>query len=749
MVEVTCPFKSVDKAVAVSRMAAQNERTPLIRNEDQRGRINSDSVPELYSSYNHNNRDRAIKACVIILIVEALERLAHYSVNANLMLFLTDEPYSWTYFDAMQLMFLYMGFSYMMSVFGGWLGDSVLGRFKILVASFLFYWGGFAFLLLLSIQSKGALDAYPFLRNISIPLPYCELWVQTGNVTEGTAAPPSMMPLSRFENPCALWVYVGLLLIAIGSGMFKANIAPFGADQVLNLGDSATRTFFSWFYWSTNIGALIALGPIAFLQQNFDFFIGYAIPFVIIIFATVLFVVCYPLYSVNPPGVTILSNVMRIVGYAVRKSFQRIFCRSRSPPPRSKGLIDPDHCRPETWIDVAKVRHGGPFHDEIVNNVKIFFSTLFFFFSLVPYWMTYFQMETSFVMQALHMRLDLPYFSSAPTPSNLTPAADVNYDGYYSDPDYKFPASGIPNSFIPTTSLSSSASPPSNSTSPPSYQFPVAALSLFDVVFLIFFLPLMDWIQRSLDRQGKVIPILLRFYLGIFFALLAVLWAGVLESERLKLYWSGCNAGLPPWNFTSDEYNTSCANCINQTIHRNTTYNAADMSVAFQVPQYCFIGISEAFASVAGLEYAYNGAPKCMQGLIMGFFWLFTGIGSLLGSGLAAGLRGVWFHSPSYGLNYDHMDYYYYLLSGILFSSFFFLPWTFVKGASVDERRKLLRRNDACPVIPKVETAQRPQRSRNRVSRSRPSRQEDANYIRVGDNAPSRTNTTGTAPSNA
>ena len=74
-----------------------------------------------------SSRDRAIKACVIILIVEALERLAHYSVNANLMLFLTDEPYSWTYFDAMQLMFLYMGFSYMMSVFGGWLGDSVLG----------------------------------------------------------------------------------------------------------------------------------------------------------------------------------------------------------------------------------------------------------------------------------------------------------------------------------------------------------------------------------------------------------------------------------------------------------------------------------------------------------------------------------------------------------------------------------------------------------------------------------------------
>ena len=75
-------------------------------------------------------------------------------------LFLTDQPYSWTFFYAMQvtsclqtfncnlrqkniilipfgllffpflfqLMFAYMGISYLMSVFGGWLGDCVLGQ---------------------------------------------------------------------------------------------------------------------------------------------------------------------------------------------------------------------------------------------------------------------------------------------------------------------------------------------------------------------------------------------------------------------------------------------------------------------------------------------------------------------------------------------------------------------------------------------------------------------------------------------
>jgi len=275
------------------------------------------------------------------------------------------------------------------------------------------------------------------------------------------------------------------------------------------------------------------------------------------------------------------------------------------------------------------------------------------------------------------------------------------------------------------------------------YQFPVAALTLFDVVFLIAFIPIMDWIQRCLDQTGKVIPILLRFYVGILFALFAVVWAGVLETKRLHVYWDGCVDGqLPPWNFSYSEFNSSCANCINQTIHKNTTYNAADMSVAFQVPQYCFIGISEAFASVAGLEFAYNSAPRCMQGLVMGFFWLFTGVGSLLGSGLAAALRGHWFHyHPSFGLNYDRLDYYYYLLAGILSISFFFFFWAKSHGADVDRKRQYIRRksmssqtgtqyhDDATTYADPPP----PRRTRSRVSRSRPPRPRDDNaaYLRV------------------
>ena len=51
------------------------------------------------------------------------------------------------------------------------------GRFKTLVVAFLFYWGGFAFLLVLSMMSKCARDAYPFLDNLNISLPYCEYYI--------------------------------------------------------------------------------------------------------------------------------------------------------------------------------------------------------------------------------------------------------------------------------------------------------------------------------------------------------------------------------------------------------------------------------------------------------------------------------------------------------------------------------------------------------------------------------------------
>jgi peptide/histidine transporter 3/4 len=41
--------------------------------------------------------------------------------------------------------------------------------------------------------------------------------------------------------------FAGLVFIAIGTGGIKANVGPFGAQQVDNLGPDAVQSFFNWF----------------------------------------------------------------------------------------------------------------------------------------------------------------------------------------------------------------------------------------------------------------------------------------------------------------------------------------------------------------------------------------------------------------------------------------------------------------------------------------------------------------------
>lgn len=57
------------------------------------------------------------------------------------------------------------------------------------------------------------------------------------------------------------------LLLSMGYGFCKPNIAPFGADQMRETGDAHLQRFYLWFYFFTNIGALVAHG-VGFLQTQ-------------------------------------------------------------------------------------------------------------------------------------------------------------------------------------------------------------------------------------------------------------------------------------------------------------------------------------------------------------------------------------------------------------------------------------------------------------------------------------------------
>ncbi|CAM2702093.1 unnamed protein product [Rotaria socialis] len=58
------------------------------------------------------------------------------------------------------------------------------------------------------------------------------------------------------------------------------------------------------------------------------------------------------------------------------------------------------------------------------------------------------------------------------------------------------------------------------------------------------------------------------------------------------------------------------------------TFN--NITVAWQIPSYVFIAISEIFASIAGIEYAFTHAPSSMKSVVMSFFLFTSAIGSAL-----------------------------------------------------------------------------------------------------------------------
>jgi POT family proton-dependent oligopeptide transporter len=66
----------------------------------------------------------------------------------------------------------------------------------------------------------------------------------------------------------------------------------------------------------------------------------------------------------------------------------------------------------------------------------------------------------------------------------------------------------------------------------------------------------------------------------------------------------------------------------------NGVIQGNDIHIASQTGAYMLIGISEIFASVTGLEYAYTKAPPSMKSFVQSMFLLTNAFGSAISEGL-------------------------------------------------------------------------------------------------------------------
>ncbi|XP_031245587.1 solute carrier family 15 member 3 isoform X2 [Mastomys coucha] len=492
-------------------------------------------------------------AAAAVLLVEMLERAAFFGVTSNLVLYLNSLNFNWDGEHASRATLLFLGASYLLAPVGGWLADVYLGRFLTISLSLLLYLAASG-LLLTTITDDGR-------RSFCGEMPELPL---------EPACPSTNCQGSGSSPYCATTLYLVLLLLALAASSVRSNLTSFGADQVMDLGRDATRRFFNWFYWSINLGAVLSLLVVAFIEQNISFLWGYSIIVGLVGLAFFIFLFATPVFVTKPPTGSQVSTMLKL-------AFQNCCpCRWWPSSRNSEGA----HLLPD-----QRSNQPGPSPQEDMANFQVLVKILPVLVTLVPYWMVYFQMQSTYVLQGLHLHIPNIFRTN-------------------------------PNISLPLRSNSSN------------YRIPEAWLLLASVAVILILVPVKDHLIDPLLLRCKLLPSALqKMALGMFFGFTSIIVAGVLEKERLQ--YIAANQTVP------------------QLIGKDLYY-AAPLSIWWQIPQYLLIGISEIFASIPGLEFAYSEAPRSMQGAIMGIFFCLSGVGSLLGSGLVALLSfpGGWMYCP-------------------------------------------------------------------------------------------------------
>ncbi|XP_020197698.1 protein NRT1/ PTR FAMILY 8.2-like [Aegilops tauschii subsp. strangulata] len=238
------------------------------------------------------------RACPYILGNECCERLAYYGMSTNLVNFMTDKM-GMTYTAAANANTNWGGTCYATTLIGAFLADAYLGRFRTIASFVIIY-----IIIRPSIGRRG-LGLLTLAASVKGLVPTC--------AAKGVCDPTAGQTAA---------VFVGLYLVALGTGGIKPCVSSFGADQFDEHDDGERRSknsFFNWFYFSINIGALVASSVLVYVQERFGWGWGFGIPAVVMLIAVGSFFVGTPLYRHQRARGSPLTRIAQVLVAATRK----------------------------------------------------------------------------------------------------------------------------------------------------------------------------------------------------------------------------------------------------------------------------------------------------------------------------------------------------------------------------------------------------------------------------------------------
>ncbi|KAF2719520.1 PTR2-domain-containing protein [Polychaeton citri CBS 116435] len=139
----------------------------------------------------------------------------------------------------------------------------------------------------------------------------------------------------------------------------------------------------------------------------------------------------------------------------------------------------------------------------------------------------------------------------------------------------------------------------------------------FDPISILVFIPILDrLVYPALRRVHIDLKPMARITIGFFLAALCLAYAAIVQHI---IYDAGPCYGKPGKCPAGMDGRTPLPNHVH---------------IAVQTPAYVFIGVSEIFISVTGLEYAYTKAPPSMKSFVQSLYLFTSAIGSALSEAL-------------------------------------------------------------------------------------------------------------------
>ncbi|KAI6671006.1 hypothetical protein NL676_005891 [Syzygium grande] len=492
------------------------------------------------------------KACPFILGNECCERLAYYGMSSNLVLYFKIRLHQHST-TASNNVTNWGGTCYITPLIGAFFADAYLGRYWTIACFSIIYVLGMT-LLTLSASVTGL-------------KPTC-----TGKDN------------CHATNIQSAVCFIALYLIALGTGGIKPCVSSYGADQFDDADEAEKKrkgSFFNWFYFSINVGALIAGSLLVYIQDNVGWGLGFGIPAAAMAIAVSTFFSGTRLYRNQKPGGSPLTRLCQVVVASFRKY--------RVEVPADKSLLFFDKAAVETQTNHIK-EPVNPWRLCTVTQVEELKAII----RLLPVWATVIvfstvsnQMGTLFVLQ-----------------------------GYTMDPHV----------------------------GKSSFKIPPASLSIFDILSVLFWVPVYDRIivpvARRFTGHKSGLTQLQRMGIGLLISIFVMISAATLEVVRLKM--------VRRHDYYNDKY--------------------VPMSIFWQVPQYFLIGCAEVFTNIGQLEFFYEQAPDAMRSMCSALQLTTIALGNYLSSLLVTIVTTISTRHGKLGwipdnLNYGHLHYFFWLLA--------------------------------------------------------------------------------------